>query len=328
MPIYPPSAIPPPRRILVRGVNWLGDAVMTTPALLRLREAEPDAQITLLTHEKLADLWLHYPAVDAVLTFSRRDTVWSVAKKLRAENFHIGLALPNSHRAALELWQARIPRRIGYAGSWRSLFLTQAIPKRSGAPEMRRRPVREIRGLIQRPVAARAEYPVLAHHMHNYLHLAATLHANPQPLPPRLFITGGEVEAVRGRFRLDPKRHWLGLNAGAEYGPAKRWPEENFVCVARAVVGRADWGVILLGGQPDAALAKEMEARLHQTPAGRTVPISTINLAGRTTLRELCAVLKLCRVVLTNDTGPMHVAAAVGTPVVAVGVNARLISAA
>src|SRR5207302_3172400 len=84
-------------RILVRGVNWLGDAVMTTPALLRLREAEPDAQITLLTHEKLADLWLHYPAVDAVLTFSRRDTVWSVAKKLRAENFHIGLALPNSH---------------------------------------------------------------------------------------------------------------------------------------------------------------------------------------------------------------------------------------
>ena len=99
----------------MRGVNWLGDAVMTTPALLRLREANPAGHITLLANEKLADLWTNHPAVDAVLTFSTRGGVWSVAQKLRAGNFHIGLILPNSLRSALELWLAGIPQRIGYA---------------------------------------------------------------------------------------------------------------------------------------------------------------------------------------------------------------------
>ena len=76
-----------PRRILVRGVNWLGDAVMTTPALQRLREALPDSHITLLTHQKLADLWQHHPSLNAVLTFSPGESLWSVARRLRAEDF-------------------------------------------------------------------------------------------------------------------------------------------------------------------------------------------------------------------------------------------------
>src|SRR5437899_1960504 len=140
-----PAAVFPPLRILVRGVNWLGDAVMATPALLRLREAHPDAHITLLTHTKLADLWRHHPAVDAVASFSARDTVWSVARKLRAGDFHVGLALPNSLRSALELWLARVPRRIGYAAPLRNWFLTERVPPRAGRVPMRQRPVDEIR---------------------------------------------------------------------------------------------------------------------------------------------------------------------------------------
>src|SRR5712664_1903299 len=97
-----------PERILVRGVNWLGDAVMTTPALQRLREARPEAHITLLTHQKLKAIWQGCPSIDALLTFGPDDSAWKISRRLRREKFDIGLALPNSPRSALELWLAGI----------------------------------------------------------------------------------------------------------------------------------------------------------------------------------------------------------------------------
>ena len=127
------------QRILVRGVNWLGDAVMSTPALLRLRQARPQAHITLLTLDKLADLWRHHPAIDTVITFTRNDAVWQVARRLRSEQFHWAVVLPNSWRSALEVWLARIPQRLGYAGQGRATLLTQAIKPRPGAVRMRKR---------------------------------------------------------------------------------------------------------------------------------------------------------------------------------------------
>src|SRR5947199_9392824 len=172
----PLAVNPPADRILVRGVNWLGDAVMTTPALLRLREAKPAAHITLLTHEKLVDLWTNHPAVDAVLTFSRRGGVWSVAQKLRAGNFHIGLILPNSLRSALELWLAGIPQRIGYARPWRNWLLTQRVQPPAGSVEMRRRTVDEIKRLVAispgeaAPASLHGQQPGPAHHLPLSLH--------------------------------------------------------------------------------------------------------------------------------------------------------------
>ncbi|MEO8428549.1 MAG: glycosyltransferase family 9 protein, partial [Verrucomicrobiota bacterium] len=138
-----------PERILVRGVNWLGDAVMTTPALDRLREARPTAQITLLSPANLADLWQHHPSVDRVLTFTNSDNIWQIARRLRRERFDLALVLPNSSRSALEVWLAGIPVRLGYAASGRSWFLTRPLPQRSGAVPMRKRSVAEIRLLLQ-----------------------------------------------------------------------------------------------------------------------------------------------------------------------------------
>src|SRR5690349_10835410 len=103
-----------PEKILVRSLNWLGDSVMSMPALSRLREARPEAHITILTPEKLADLW-QPPMVDTVMTFHKEESLWQVARRLRAERFDIGLVFPFSFRSALELWLAGIPRRIGYA---------------------------------------------------------------------------------------------------------------------------------------------------------------------------------------------------------------------
>src|SRR6476646_11553273 len=100
-----------PRKILVRGVNWLGDAVMTTPALQRLRERFPGSRITLSTAEKLDTLWTNHPSIDATLTFSPTENAITIARRLRAENFDLALILPNSPRSALETWLARIPQR-------------------------------------------------------------------------------------------------------------------------------------------------------------------------------------------------------------------------
>ena len=132
-------------RILVRGVNWLGDAVMTTPALLRLREAYPAAHVTLLTAEKLQELWRTHPAVDDVITFKARESVISVAWRLRARQFTHALVLPNSPRSALESFLAGIPFRLGYARPWRNRLLTHTLPARKGGVTMHKRTAREIR---------------------------------------------------------------------------------------------------------------------------------------------------------------------------------------
>lgn len=301
----------------MRGVNWLGDAVMSTPALLRLRERFPAARIALLTPAKLAGLWTGHPALDEVIPFAADEGVLGIGRKLRAQNFDLALVLPNSPRSALESWFACIPRRVGYRRSWRNWFLTDLVADRSGAVVMHKRTPDEIRRLLAGPGGAGVNpLPALrdpaAHHVQQYLHLAAALGANPAPLAPALGVSDAEVSAVANKFELSAGTRWLALNPGAEYGPAKRWPAERFSAAAREIqkhAGNVGW--IILGGAGDVSLAATIAS------ATGLPPTALRNLAGRTSLRELCAVLKLSHVLLTNDTGPMHVGAAVGTPVVA-----------
>jgi heptosyltransferase II len=313
----PPSSSPSgSRRILVRGTNWLGDAVMTTPALLRLREKFPDAHIALLTPEKLAQLWQQHPAVNESIGFAPGESVFVVAKKLRAGKFDTALVLPNSPRSAIEVFLAGIPVRIGYARPWRNFFLTQTLTPRAGAVKMHKRSVAEIEALIREKPETKGrkpEFSASAHQSHEYLHLAAALGANPAPVPAKLFVTPEEVEATRKKFGLEQISHpVLGLNPGAEYGPAKRWPMERFIAAAKEIQQRTNCAWILFGGPNDTELGNQIQSALGGGPA------AMLNLAGRTSLRELMCLIKLCRVFLTNDTGPMHVAAALGVPVVAI----------
>jgi heptosyltransferase-2 len=316
----------PSERILVRGVNWLGDAVMTTPALLRLREARPGAHISLLTPEKLADLWVNHPAVDAVLMFRPEEGLGKVARQLRGEGFDLGLVFPNSPRSALELWLARVPRRVGYAASWRRWWLTDVVAPRRESSPMQKRSIAEIRSCIRdQPMAAagspgRPRLEPSAHHLHHYLHLVAAVGANPEPVAPRVNPSALEVQSVLRRFGLAGEpgapRPLLALNPGAEYGPAKRWPLARFAAAAAEVQDRTGCRWVVVGGPGDAALAEAVVADLRRQRGGGKAPAAVSNLAGQTTLQDLCAVLKACRVLLTNDTGPMHLAAALGTPVV------------
>jgi len=307
-----------PKRVLVRGVNWLGDAVMTTPALLRLRQAKPGAHISLLTHENLADLWREHPALDSLLTFSSGESLPAVTAKIRAGKFQVGVAFPNSHRAAIELWLGRVPQRVGYRSSWRSWLLTTRVERSSGFVRMHKRSVSEIQNLIRFSAPPfRHAPPPAAHQIHHYLRLVAALGANPQPVAPRVVVSDAEVETARNKFGLPGDRPLLGLNAGAEYGPAKRWPAERFAEAAVKIRERVSCRWAIFGSSSDVELTSKIAAEVTQR-APCTTRDAPINLAGRTSLRELCALLKLCRVLLTNDTGPMHLAAALGTPVVAI----------
>jgi heptosyltransferase-2 len=296
-------------RILVRGVNWLGDAIMTTPALIRLREAKPQAHIALLTPAKLAELWQHHPAVDEVISIERSDTLICVAKRIRRGRFDTAVLFPNSPRSAMEVYLARVRERIGMARPWRTWTLTKPVPNRTEAGAgTRRRSAAEVRRFIQeQPTKPRDSLPASAHQVHDYLRIVEALGANATPLPPAIHVTATEVGAIRARFGAIEGKAVLGLNPGAEYGPAKRWPEERFVETARRVTAQINCQCWIFGGAGDVAVAERIAAAVGK---------GAQSLAGKTSLRELCAALKACAVVLTNDTGPMHVAAAVDTPVV------------
>src|SRR5208282_2583636 len=203
---------------------------------------------------------------------------------------------------------------------WRNFFLTSAVASRAGVVKMRKKTAAEVRKLTAQSSAAvpaankpypAGETPALpskTHQIHDYLHLAAALDANPEPLPPQLMVTPLEIEAARKKFGLEEiTRPIFGLNPGAEYGPAKRWPVEKFIAAALEIRRRVACTWIIFGGPADKRIAGQIE---------QGVDSAVCNLAGHTSLRELMATMKLCRVLLTNDTGPMHVAAALGTPVV------------
>ncbi|MBC8095757.1 MAG: lipopolysaccharide heptosyltransferase II, partial [Akkermansiaceae bacterium] len=211
-------------------------------------------------------------------------------------------------------WLARIPTRVGYARPWRNFFLTTTLPSPTAVKAMRKRSLADIQTLIAEnpasPTFSRAQTGAV-HQTHDYLRLVGALGANTAPLAPHLAVTETELNDARVKFGLaQNSRPIFGLNPGAEYGPAKRWPASQFIAVARELQKKTDCVWLILGGKTDIALAEEIRLAISDLPAAAQ------SLAGRTSLRELCAVLKLCRVVLTNDTGPMHVAAALGTPVV------------
>lgn len=305
--------------ILVRGVNWLGDAVMSTPALLRLRAAQPAAKIILLTTEKLRELWRDHPAVDEVVAFGEKDSVFRVGRQLRELNCGTALILPNSPRSALECWLAKIPRRIGYVRPWRTWALTDKVPARASERPMTKRSPYETRLLIETGIhIKRPPLPAGAHHIYQYLELTAALGASKEPCAPMIAVKDEALANSGTKFgasaRGNRARPLVGINAGAEYGPAKRWPKERFIDAAAALHQQrpCDWWIF--GGPAERELSESIASDLR----GRLGAAGKVeSLAGRTSLGELCAALKAVDVLLTNDSGPMHLAAAVGTPVVA-----------
>ncbi|MDP3000740.1 MAG: lipopolysaccharide heptosyltransferase II [Bryobacterales bacterium] len=272
-------------RILVRAANWVGDAVMSLPALGAIRARFPEAHIAVLARPWVADLYAREPFADMVIPYTAERGAndlagkWRAAADLRARKFDCAILLQNAFEAAALAWLARIPRRIGYDRDGRGLLLTDAVP----VPKP---------GEIGR------------HQRFYYLELLRRAGVVSG------FSSGDTVRLV-GVARSATGEAWVGVSPGAAYGSAKRWPPESFAEAAVEVASKIGAPVALFGSADERLLCEQVERLI----AGRA---RVVNFAGQTSLRQFIDLAAACRVFLTNDSGAMHIASALGVPTVAV----------
>lgn len=272
-----------PECVLMVGLNWIGDTIMSMPAVQAWRLASPRARLVLLVKRGLADLWALHRAPDEVWTYEEGlAATWQAARMVREGGFQEAIVLPHSFRSAAIPFLGHVPERRGLPGHVRDFLLTRVVRPRLG--EGRRHQVFEYHDLLMPDGAARV------------------------PGRPELALPPEAVAQARMRVTGLP-RPLLGVLPGAARGPAKRWPAEHFAAVARRWIAERRGSVLLMGGADDAATCAPLAASLGG---------SALDLAGRTTLAEWAAYLKACDAVVANDSGGMHLAAAVGTPVAAV----------
>jgi lipopolysaccharide heptosyltransferase II len=263
-----------PFRILIRSTNWLGDAVMSVPAVRAIKNGRPDVHVTIAAPDKIAPMWKLIPEVDAIIPLSE-SAIFQVVRQLRQQKpFDVAVLFPNSLRVALESWLSGIPRRVGYRGHYRSWLVNQIVrePRKPGPPE---------------------------HHSLRFLRIARACGAETSNI---------EVPNPNQTSNIKD-RTLIGLCPGAEYGPAKRWLPERFAEAAAKITEQSSARWILLGTKNDAAIGEQIAAAIGD---------HCVNRIGQTTLDQLIDELRQCRLLLTNDTGTMHLAALLGVPVVAV----------
>ena len=283
-------------KLLVRATNWVGDAILSIPALAAVRARWPGAEISVLARPWVADLYRDQGLVDRLIPFDHRGRhrgpmgVERLARELRAERFDSAVLFQNAFEAAWIAWRAGIPERIGYARDARGLLLTKSIP-----------------------VPLPGEIP--AHESNYYLELlrrAGWIDALPEIAPIRITVPPDALDRAE-KLLVDAGCPAGGLlvafGAGAAYGTAKCWPANRYAELARLLISDYGARVLLFGAASEAAVAAEIELG-----AGPGV----INLIGRSAIGDLPALLARCRLFIGNDSGAMHVAAAVGLPVVAV----------
>jgi heptosyltransferase-2 len=280
--VFNPGAI---ERVCIRATNWLGDAVMSLPAIRAARQVFPRAHLAVAARPWVAELYSRENSIDSVILCSgkRRED----AARLRRERFDAAILLPNSFDSALVAWLAGIPERIGYARDARRRLLTRAIP----APEP---------GDIPR------------HQRFYYLELLrrAGLMENFSPCREiRLEGIGAARRAGLARlYEHGIDGQVIGISPGAAYGNAKRWLPERFAESGEALCPEGGT-VLVFGSRAEWELCQAVTSRM-QVPAR--------NLAGETTLREFIEIAAVCRLFLTNDSGAMHVASALDVPTIAI----------
>lgn len=279
------------RRILVREVNWVGDAVLTLPALEALDARFPQAEITLLARPWVGGLFAGHPAVDRTIGYQTEDLHrglrgrWRLTRELKEGRFDLAVLFPNSLDAALTPWLAGIPRRVGYPTDGRGWLLTHPVSDRSGA-------------------AGR-------HHVERYLAIVRALGGD-GTLSLRLPVTEEarrKSDALLRDHGIAPATPLVAMNPGSVYGSAKRWPADRFAAVADSLVESRGATILLIGSGGERPVLAQVAAHMRR-PA--------VNLGGRTDLLALVGVLERARLLVSNDTGAMHIAAALGTPVLAV----------
>ena len=291
MPDQSPPLSLTPKNIIVRMPNWLGDLVMATPILTDLRHHWPDAKITAMCQGMLGVVVQEDPHIDALLNFKRpkgwkrRQTQKDVVDPLIKGHYDLGLLLTNSLSSAWWFWRGHVQNRMGYAAHWRSLLLDFPIP-----------------------------FPAQRNHQHlvvTYKMLLEPLGIAVSQTTPRLYLTSQEQQSAReklAQYNVQSSDLLIGINPGAAYGSAKCWLPERFKKLCQHLLDDPNLKIVFFGDKAGTPLVDEICAGL---------PERIINLAGQTSLRELMALIQTCHLFLTNDSGPMHVASALGIPLIA-----------
>ncbi|MFZ5765431.1 MAG: lipopolysaccharide heptosyltransferase II [Thermodesulfobacteriota bacterium] len=278
-----------PAKILIRSTNWIGDAIMTTPAVRTIRKNFPAAEITMLAQPWMADVFAASPHVDRLLFYDKKGKhrgiggLLRLSRQLRKEGFDMAILLQNAFEAAFLVAMAGIPVRAGYRRDARSPLLTHGVDIRS---EVRR-----------------------MHQVHYYQALLAGLGLTPGS--DELFLQLQDEDlAFAARMKQEQAAPFvIGLNPGAAYGPAKCWPAERYGQLAAMLHHECGAKCFVFGTRADAAPIDTVV---------RHGPTFITGLAGRTSLGQAMALISLCDAFVTNDSGLMHVAAATRTPLVAI----------
>ena len=279
------------REILVRGTNWIGDAVMTLPAVAAIRKTWPQAQISILAKPWVADIYRESNDVDRILNFEdpgRHQGPFGkirLAGELRKYRFDMAILLQNAIEAAIITRLAGIPIRAGYNSDTRGWLLTHAV---------RRTPaIRKI------------------HQIDYYLEIVKVLGCNSAGRNLRLDLRSDTRSLADEWVEKPESQHQMiiGMAPGATYGPAKRWPVDRFAAVAAEIISESEATIILFGSKQDQDVTDAIAT---------TIQGHCLNLAGKTSVGEVMALIARCHAFITNDSGLMHVAGALNVPTIAI----------
>ena len=278
-------------RILVRGTNWVGDALLTVPALASLKHNFPQAEITVLAKKWVAPVYAAHPAVDDVMFFDRDGAhqgwrgLLRLAGEIRRRHFDLAVLFQNAIQAALIVRLAGIPLRMGYNTDGRGFLLN---------PSVRLEPADKT-----------------VHETEYYQRMLARAGLEIVPGRPVFHLTPEVEKRAEERLRtLNPDRGFMvGLAPGAAFGTAKQWMPERFAEAADRLIAERGGLALLFGSRGEAAITAKVSEAMDN---------AAYDLAGQTDLTEAAALIKRCDLFITNDSGLMHVAAGVGTPLVTI----------
>jgi len=290
---------PSPNNILVRVPNWIGDAVMCLPALMDIRDCFAKAGITILARPTIAELLREQCGINDVLVYEHRTDhrgiygLLRLSQVIRKRAFDTAVLFQNAFEAAVLASLSNIPTRIGYATDGRGWLLSQSVR------------------LPSQPSLHQTRY---------YQQLVQTITKVPSDRAPKLVVTANHQVECETKFPevfLPSERLLIGINPGSIYGSAKRWLPERFAELGDQLVAQilreypeySSVRCLLLGGKGEEDLGMEIANMMGSQP---------IVLSGKTSIHELMGILRRCAVLVTNDTGPMHMAQALGVPVVAI----------
>ena len=284
---------PQVHRILIRATNWVGDAVMTLPALEAVRENFPSSHITVLAKPWVAPLFDHHPAVNEVLVFDKGKgakagffELLRISRIIRRQRFDLAILFQNAFEAALVAFMGGVKQRVGYQTDGRSLLLTHGV--------------------------SRTGRVLKIHQVGYYCAILRAMGWPAEDRDPVLHMGRESREHAAGLLAsnsIDSLDFIVGLSPGAVFGSAKRWPTDRFAEIGDRVVDRWGGRVIVFGSGGEKAICDSVCAAMKHR---------ALNLCAKTSLKEAMGVISLCRFFVTNDSGLMHMASAFGVPTVAV----------